>query len=31
MNWHTPDYGMQFILYGFGLIGIGHKIEKIGS
>ncbi|MDD2725195.1 MAG: hypothetical protein PHH59_14395 [Methylovulum sp.] len=30
MDWHTPDVGVQFVLYGLGLVGIGHKIEKIG-
>lgn len=28
---HDSDAAMQFIVQGLGLLGIGHKIEKIGT
>lgn len=28
---HDTDAGMQFVINGLGLLGIGHKIEKAGG
>jgi hypothetical protein len=28
---HEADTGMQFVVNGLGILGIGHKIEKIGQ
>jgi len=28
---HEADAGMQFVVNGLGILGIGHKIEKIGQ
>jgi len=27
---HDADAGMRFVVEGIGLIGIGHKIDKLG-
>ncbi|MDD5271099.1 MAG: hypothetical protein PHU14_00140 [Methylovulum sp.] len=27
---HEADTGMRFVVEGLGILGIGHKIEKIG-
>ncbi len=28
---HEPDVGMHFVVEGLGILGIGHKIEKISQ
>lgn len=28
---HGPDVAMQFVVQGLGLVGIGHKLEKLAA
>ena len=30
LGMHDAESGMQFVIQGLGLLGIGHKIEKAG-
>jgi hypothetical protein len=31
LDLHDADTGMQFVVNGLGLLGLGHKIEKLGG